>query len=224
MSKLVYSINGSKLSDMGIIVEGSKGIVGVLQRKPSISRNWADYHGEQIDLSEPIFEPRNIILECALIADSKEQFYAQLNILKTELEKPNLQRLMLENIELGMGYATPLIYEVYLSDELEIDKRWRNGQMYGRFSLKLREPEPVKRVVKFAYNATANISMISTTPVNIYWGDGAKTLNQKGTLNISHAYANNPMETSDKYAVITGMIEKITNFTHNGTMIWSKLQ
>ena len=223
MAELIYSINGVKLSDLSIYVESSAGVLDMLVRKPSIVRNWNDYHGEQIDLSEPVYEPRNIILNCNLIAVDKDDFYGKLDLLKQEFAKPNLQRLMINYLELGMGYVTPLVYEVYLSEGINVEKRWQDGQMFGSFSLRLREPEPVKRVVKFAYNATANISMVSSTPVNIYWGDGTKTLNQKGTISLTHAYPGG-METSDKYAIITGMIEKITGFTHNGTLIWSKLQ
>lgn len=223
MAELIYSINGIKLSDLSIYVESSEGVMDMLVRKPSIVRNWEDYHGEQVDLSEPVFQPRNIVLNCNLIAADKENFYTLLNTLKVELEKPNLQRLMIDYLQLGMGYITPLVYEVYLTEGISVDKRWQDGNMYGRFSLRLREPEPVKRVIRFAYNATASIQMTSTTPLNIYWGDGTKTLNQKGTISLTHAYPGG-METSDKYAVITGMIEKITGFTHNGLLIWSKLQ
>lgn len=223
MAELIYSINGVRLSNLGIYIESSEGLLDMLVRKPSIVRNWNDYHGEQIDLSEPVYQPRNIVLNCNLISTDKESFYSSLKALTDEVGKPNLQRLMIDYLQLGMGYGTPLVYEVYLTEGISIDKRWQDGQMYGRFALRLREPEPVKRVIRFAYNATASIAMTSTTPLNIYWGDGTKTLNQKGTINLTHTYPGG-METSDKYAVITGMIEKITGFTHNGLLIWSKLQ
>lgn len=215
MAKVIYSINSTPFSDFGVSVESSEGVTNMLTRKPSITRNWQDYHGEQIDLSEPVFEPRNIVLNCNLIASSADDFLTKQNSFKAEFEKSNLQRLMIDFIA-----NKPLVYEVYLSDGIDIQKRWRDGQMYGRFALRLREPEPVKKVVKFTGAITGNLVMTSNTPLNIYWGDGTNSLSQKGTLSLNHSYVGS----GDKYAVITGMIEKITGFSTNGTLIWSKLQ
>ena len=71
----------------------------------------------------------------------------------------------------------PLIYEVYAKDAIEVDKTWNDALMVGTFKLKLREPEPVKRVLKHIRvgesTKTCEITLTSTKYVNIYWGDGS---------------------------------------------------
>ena len=99
-----------------------------------------------------------------------------------------------------------------------------DGQMTGKFTIKLREPEPVKRVIKYTSTgeATKTVTLTITSPrlVNIYWGDGSHTFDVSGT---SQVVTHNYTAKGDYYIVITGNIDEISSLTHNGTLVWSKL-
>lgn len=216
MASLIYSINGLPFGDFGITVSQSDGLLGELAVKPTVTRNWSDYHGEQVDLSQRIYEPRDINLSCLLVADTNNDFVNKINSFKSEFRKTGTQRLMIEYIT-----GKPLVYEVYLKSGFEINKQWAEETMYGTFNIGLREPEPVKRVVKFTGVINGSILATSASPINIYWGDGTKLINQRGNINVSHNYVGS----GDKLAIITGLIDEITNYSLiNGTTIWSKLQ
>ncbi|MGG6550360.1 UNVERIFIED_CONTAM: LamG domain-containing protein, partial [Prevotella sp. 15_C9] len=68
----------------------------------------------------------------------------------------------------------PLVYEVYCEDGVAPSKRWHDDKMIGTFSLKLKEPDPVKRVVRHqrlnSGSASVSVAFKSDKMVNIYWG------------------------------------------------------
>lgn len=93
----------------------------------------------------------------------------------------------------------PLLYEVYAADGISYNKRWHDDKMIGTFSLKLREPDPVKRVVRHQRINEASrelsIAFKSDKMVNVYWGDGSFTEDVYGDLTgtkaLKHTYADN---------------------------------
>ena len=119
----------------------------------------------------------------------------------------------------------PLVYEVYAPAGIAVDKKWRDDIMIGTFSLKLREPEPVKRVLKHIVvneaSKTCSITLSSDRYFNIYWGDGSVDYDCGGgeNITISHTYATN----GDYYPIITGVIDGITQFTTNAIIVWNEL-
>jgi hypothetical protein len=118
----------------------------------------------------------------------------------------------------------PLLFEVYSSEGVDIKKTWSERNMVGTFKLKLREPEPVKRVIKYTRmsdaNKTASITVTSSKLLNVYWGDGSHTYDVSGTAQtITHDFTAD----GDYYIVITGNIDEINSLTTNGTVIWNKL-
>lgn len=116
-----------------------------------------------------------------------------------------------------------LVYEVYLPDGTDISKEWNDSKMVGTFSLKLKEPEPVKRVLKhFRVNEnskTVTITLTTEKLVNIYWGDGTTTQDVYGTQTITHDYSEN----GEYYVIVTGVIEDIAKFSTNAIIVWNKL-
>ena len=115
------------------------------------------------------------------------------------------------------------MYEVYLPDGTDIAKEWNDSKMVGTFTLKLKEPEPVKRVLKhFRVNEnskTVTITLTTQKLVNIYWGDGTTTQDVYGTQTITHDYSEN----GEDYVIVTGVIEDITDFSTNAIIVWNKL-
>ncbi|MCU7583733.1 galactose-binding protein, partial [Riemerella anatipestifer] len=53
-----------------------------------------------------------------------------------------LARLVIEYL------GNALVFDVYLSDGVELEKSFKEGKMVGFFTLKMKDPNPIKRVFK----------------------------------------------------------------------------
>lgn len=209
-----YTINGTDFRSDQVVVSGSKGLLSMPKRKKPLTHSWAEYHGEVIDLDNPVYEPREITLDCFCKGDSRGAFIGNVHNFLGRFTAPGLHRLMVD-----IGSGKPLVYEVYLQDDVDVKKRWREGRNVGTFSIKLMEPEPVKRVIKFT-GANASVTLTSDKLVNIYWGDGQSDLDVSGTdVTRAHDYGS----AAERYVVITGNIDEITNFSTTGDLIWNRL-
>lgn len=218
---VVYKIDGVDISTYGVYVSASDGLLSRPNFKKPTAHSWPEYHGEVVDLNIRVYEPRTIQLDCFIVADSKEQFLTKCNTFLSIFEKSGTLRLFV-----SVDPDKPLLYEVYLDAGMDVKKIWSNHQMTGRFSIKLREPEPVKRVIRYTRNDEASkqvtLSIASSKLLNIYWGDGNHAFDVSGgasSKQITHNY------TADGtyYIVITGNIDEISEFTHNGVLVWNKL-
>jgi hypothetical protein len=94
--------------------------------------------------------------------------------------------------------------------------------MTGTFSLKLIEPDPVKRIIRHQRiseaTKTLTVSLTSNKVVTVYWGDGKHT-EAYGNVTLSHNYDSNGIY----YAIVAGVIEEITDFFTNGIVVWNKI-
>ncbi|MDR1652485.1 MAG: phage tail family protein [Prevotellaceae bacterium] len=210
-----YSIDSKDFSSFGVYVEASSGLFDLPKMKEPQKIDWSDYHGTVIDLATPRYESREITLKCWMRAETAEILIDRFNAFCDIFKKAGTKRLKIDVIE-----YKPLIYEVYCNNDISIDKKWRQGEMFGRFTLKLIEPEPFKIVIKKNQSAAnINISCDSEKSLMIYWGDG-KTSEVYGQINIAHTYTGRPYE--EQYALVYGVIEDIENFVTDGTIIWDR--
>jgi hypothetical protein len=87
--------------------------------------------------------------------------------------------------------------------------------------MKLRECEPVKRILRHIGSGTATIKVTTAKMLNIAWGDNSHTYDVSGTdKTVTHTY-----DVSGTYdIVISGVIEDITSFDTNCIIIWNRLQ
>jgi len=220
--KVYYYINGVDFVSYGVKVSGSTGLLNALKMKEPVKVTWPDQHGEVVDLTAPRYEARDIILECFIKAASSTAFILAVQTFLAAFQKAGMQRLMID-VDDSVETRKPLLYEVYLQEDFEVKKKWNATHMIGTFTLKVREPEPVKRVYKFvaAVGAmTVNMTITTPDPVNIYWGDGTNVLDivtASGQKSCTYTVA------GTYYIVITGVIENITNVTTNATSVWSRL-
>lgn len=212
-----YYISGVDFTTDGIYVSDSKGIIGGLKLRKPVTQEWPDYHGEVVDMAAPRYEARDITLECFMKATTKENFLSASQTFLARWMSAGMKRLMII-----VDSTKPLIYDVYLSQGPEIDKKWNDATMVGTFSLKLREAEPVKRVYRFIAAAGAlsvSMTVTSVKPVTIYWGDGAVSYDITTASGAQvHTYA-----AGTYYINIAGVIEDLTAVTTGATQIWSKL-
>jgi hypothetical protein len=219
VSELSYLIAGINFKEFGINVSESSGILDRPKLKSPFKVDWPDYHGEVIDLTRKRVEAREIELKCWMKADGKMDFVTKLNSFLEIFQTDGTQRLTID-----IHPTKPLLFEVYNESGISVSKRWNDKLMVGTFTLKLKEPDPVKRVVRHQRisEATKNLSITMTTAkaVTIYWGDGTKDMDVYGeNITLSHNYN----QTGTFYAVIGGVIEEITNFSTNGIVVWSRI-
>lgn len=220
-SSLEYYLDGVNFKDYNVRVSGSSGIVDSLKMKDPFSVNWNDEHGETIDLSDPRFESREITLDCFIKAEGKIDFVNKVNNFFSVFRQSGTHRLMID-----INPTKPLVYEVYCPNAIAVSKTWNDELMVGTFSLKLKEPDPVKRVLKhIAVNSqmrTITVTIKSTRLFSIHWGDGEHTYDIGGNdtaQTITHTYAAN----GSYFPIITGVIESITEFSTNAIVVWNIL-
>jgi hypothetical protein len=219
LSQLNYLINGENIKDMGITVSESNGLFDLPKMKTPFSVDWPDYHGEVVDLTDKRVVAREIELKCWMKADNKMDFVTKVNKLVAIFQQDGTQRLTVD-----IHPTKPLIYEVYCESGIVFSKRWRSADMIGEFSLKLKEPQPVKRILRHQRlseaTKTITITMSTLRAVTISWGDGKKSDHVYGeNITVSHAYSADGVY----YVVLGGVIEEITNFSTNGIVVWSKI-
>ena len=223
---LRYLIDGIDIrTSYGVVIEKSSGLLSRPKIKTPSKTEWKDYHGEVVDLEGVRIEPRTITLKGWMPADNKGDLVVKWNEFMRLFDRPGTRRLTVD-----VHPTHPLVYEVYLDGEIDIEKQWSNTEMVGKFTLKFREPEPVKRVIRQTVTTAQEsrdlrIRMRSAKAVNIYWGDGTVDTDLRSTIDITHTYPANPegVTSKDYLAVITGVIEDITNFTTTGAVLWNIL-
>lgn len=213
-----YYINGVNFTTDGVYVSKSQGIIGGIKLRQPVRHEWPDYHGEVVDMAAPRYEARDITLECFMKATTKETFLSGMQTFMARWMTGTMKRLMIV-----VDAAKPLVYDVYLTMGPDVDKKWNDATMVGTFSLKLREPEPVKRVYSFVAAAGAlsvSVTVTSTKAVTIYWGDGSVSYDITTASGAqTHSYA----AAGTYYISIAGVIEDVTGVTTGATQVWSKL-
>jgi hypothetical protein len=219
IAQLAYYLDGIDFKNWDIYVSESNGLLDRPKMKAPLKMDWDDYHGEIIDLTRKRIEARDITLNCWMKATGKMDFITKFNSFIEMFQKDGTQRLLVD-----IHPTKPLIFEVYNQDGISISKRWNDNLMVGTFTLKLREPDPVKRIVRHQRisegTKTLTITATSNRALTIFWGDGTKTEDVYGeNITRSHNYTTDGIF----YAVISGVIEDITNFSTNGILVWNKL-
>ena len=165
-----YSVNDKYFKDSNVCVSDSDGLFDALQRKKINTYDWAEYHGSAPDLSLVKFEQREIILKCFVIGDNWIQMKSNFDTIISEFQKTGTQRLLIEPFDMKA-----LSYEVYLADDVKLEKTFKDGVMAGVFSLKLIEPNPLKKVFKTDLDIV-DLSYLSQYETEIFWGDGTKNI------------------------------------------------
>lgn len=216
---VTYYLDGIDIKTYGVHVSASEGLLSQPRAKAVQTLDWKEYNGSVVDLSKRFLEAREITLECFIVATDAIDFINKCNAFQALLLMPFTRRL-----SVAVDGSEPLVYEVFSEDGIDVKKTWNRTTMVGTFTLKFKEPEPVKKVLKYsrtsAANKTVSITLTSAKLLNIYWGDGSHTFDVSGTAQtITHDYATN----GTFYIVVTGNIDEITSLTSTGTLVWNKL-
>lgn len=218
-----YYINEKPFdNDFDVYVSDSSGLIDALSLKDSIKVDWPDEHGLLVDLDSRRFQERVITLKCFIRCNGFVDFSMKVNDFLREFTQPGSQRLRVD-----IDDYKQLVYEVYMPSGTDIEKKWREGEFFGTFTLSLKEAEPVKRVLRFDTQAGSTNTVVINMqggyhPYNIYWGDGSSTKDifaQQAQI-IQHTYQDVEKK---HYIIVSGDIEGLVNFSHNGIMIWNQL-
>ncbi len=182
MGEVRYSLNGKFFKDFGVQVSDSRGIGDVPARKEVQKFSWAEYHGDSVYLPTAKYQSREIELDCFIIGDNWEKLYNNfISFIRDEFAKAGTQRLMIE----PFGFK-PYVYEVYSNDQIKLNKRFHQGRIAATFTLKMIEPNPVKKV--FVLNGdNLSISLKTKKEVEIFFGDGSY-YSGSGSIDISRNY------------------------------------
>jgi len=99
-----YYIDGADLYMIyGVTISaGSDDLLKYPKRKESITHDWLDENGVDVDLSRVFLESREVTLQCNFIVRSKAEFWPKYSAFIAMLIKPGLRRLELS--EFGKSY------------------------------------------------------------------------------------------------------------------------
>ena len=90
-----YQIDGADIwNAFNLVVEsGSDDFLKFAQKKESITHDWKDTNGIDVDLSNPLLNAREIQLRCAIIAASTAEFWTKYNSLISAMMQPGTRRI-----------------------------------------------------------------------------------------------------------------------------------
>lgn len=90
-----YYIDGKDLwTAYNVFVEsGSDDFLQYPGKKESITHDWMDSNGVDVDLSRYFLEPRDITLRCAIIVDTPDQFWQKYTGFIADLTQPGTRRI-----------------------------------------------------------------------------------------------------------------------------------
>ncbi|MCU7583701.1 galactose-binding protein, partial [Riemerella anatipestifer] len=123
--EVLYTLNGKYFKDFGVFISESKGLLDKPKLKSRRSYDWAEYHGKAVDLAKPKYDEREIELKGWVEGETWSQMKTNFDTLLSEFDKEGLARLVIEYL------GNALVFDVYLSDGVELEKSFKEGKMVG---------------------------------------------------------------------------------------------
>ena len=205
MKAVIYSLNGQKLKDYKVYISESKGLLDKLKPKNRASYDWAEYHGKAVDTSPTKYEEREITLSGWIEGENWQEIKRNFDRLLSEFDKEGLVRLVVD-------FGDKLVFDVYLYDGVELNKNFSQGQTIGKFTLKMKEPNPIKKTLSIARGRfNLKFTALSWVDINI----NGKNRSMKGNVDIHEDLSEN-----ENYITIAGNLEDIKNLETNATILW----
>ena len=221
MERIIYTIDGHDVSDFGLIVKESTGMLDRPKTKNPTSYDWKEYNGKIVDTDNLRFDERTLTIKGTIVADDNVQLMSYISGLYNILASSGLHMLRID-----IPDVNTMCYMVYIKDSISITKKWRQRDetIAASITIKLTEPEPEKKIIKCAaQQGTLSFTLQAASCVNLYYSDGNKSLDliSASGATITHQWSN-PNVT--EFLVITGNINDVNvrNLV-NAETIWNRL-
>lgn len=183
MGEVKVSLNGINFKDFDVRVSEYNNLIGLLERKDVTQYEWAEYHGISPSLKNPKFKERVLELKCFTRGENWEDLFGKFkDFVILEFSKAGTQRLHITPFN-----HKPLAYEVYIKEEVKVEKTFSEGEMFGVFTLKMIEPNPIKKVLKTSLDEFS-LSYEIDSETEIFFGDGTKQI-ARGNVNMIKRYS-----------------------------------
>lgn len=125
----------------GVFIEkGSADFLKYAPKKESITHDWMDSDGLDVDLSRYFLQERTVALNCAIVTDTETDFWAKHNSFIATLLQPGTRRLELKA-------HVDKAYDIYYKEcnnysQVLPLKGTNDNRIAGRFTLVIVEPNP----------------------------------------------------------------------------------
>ena len=205
MKAVIYSLNGRKFKDYKIFISESKGLLDKPKPKSRASYDWAEHHGKAIDTSPTKYEEREITLSGWIEGENWQEIKRNFDSLLSEFNKEGLARLIVD-------FGSKLVFDVYLSDGVELDKHFSQGQTFGKFTLKMKDPNPIKKTLTI-HGGRLDIKFTALSWVEININGKNQTL--KGKIDLHE-----DLPQGENFITIAGNMQDIKNLETNATILW----
>ena len=212
MAVVVYLLDNIPFKNYNVFVSDSSGIFDKTKFKEGTKKDWSDEHGFDVDLQNRFKDSRSITINCFIHAKSISECITKYNDFLNAIDKKGSRRLSViidDNLRMEA--------QVFREDAAETKLIYNSSDAVGTFDLKLTENFPVKTILKKSENETT-ITLKSDKVMVINWGDGIEQYTSPSTESYTHKYIGN----DDRYIIIYGDLDSITNFQTNADILWSK--
>lgn len=133
-----YYIDGKDLyTTFGVVIKRAPDeLLRFPKRKQSITHDWGDANGVDVDLTKPFFESRDISLDCIFISTTKAEFWGNHDAFMNEWRKPGTRRLRVEAFERD--------FYVFYKDCSNFDRftKIKDGKIICEFTIVVTEMQP----------------------------------------------------------------------------------
>lgn len=124
------------------IRKGTADLLAYAPKKDSITHDWPDQNGIDVDLSKVYLKERQVVLQCMILTETEADFWTKHNALIARLVKPGLRRLELK----AHGNRSYFVYYVECSNYEQLPTKTLKGiadnMVVHSFNLTLIEPQP----------------------------------------------------------------------------------
>lgn len=137
-----------------VVESGSDDFLKYPSRKESITRDWADANGLDVDVSSVFFNARDISLRCAIITDDPDNFWEKHLAFIAQWALPGMHRIQVGEFGLRSYFCI-----------------YKDTSDFKRYT-SVREGEPFKVACKFTINFTELEPVLNASDVFIIDHDG----------------------------------------------------
>lgn len=120
-----------------VFTNGSDTFLALPKRKDSVNHNWPEEQGIDIDLSNPTYESRDFVLNCALIASSRADFFTKYDAFWTQLSSLGTHELYHADLD-----KTFLVFYKSQANVTKLSKIINTTKVGIKFDLTLSETNP----------------------------------------------------------------------------------